>query len=143
MRAMAEAAVVKEVPAPAAQVRAAVRDFGDVSWIPGITGVDVDGDGPGMRRHIHGGGDNPAVVERLNSVDDAARTIEYTIDENNPLPVTSYVGKVTVDEASSGATLRWSATFEPAGDEGEAAQVVEMMLGMLTGWLAEGVSQDN
>ena len=140
---MADAAVVKDVPVAATKVWAMVRDFGNVSWIPAVTDVDVEGDGPGMRRHIHGGGDNPAVVERLLSLDDATRTIEYTIDENNPLPVTSYVGKVTVDEAPSGATLRWSATFEPAGDEAEASQVVEMMLGMLTGWMAEGVTQDN
>jgi hypothetical protein len=140
---MADAAVVKEVPVSAERVWAAVRDFGDVSWIPGITGVDVDGDGPGMRRHIRGGGDNPPVVERLISVDDAGRTIEYTIDENNPLPVASYVGTVTVNEAPGGSTIRWSAAYEPAGDEAEAAQVVEMMLGMLTGWLADAVGQDN
>jgi hypothetical protein len=133
---MSDAVVEREVAAPAADVWAVLRDFGNIPWIPAAGQVDVEGDGPGMRRHIHGSGAGDPVVERLISRDDAARTIEYTIDENNPLPVTTYVGRVTVEDRDGASTIRWSAAFEPAADEAEAVAIVGMMLDALTGWLA-------
>jgi hypothetical protein len=133
---MSNAAVEREVAAPPAEVWAVLRDFGNIAWIPVAGQVDVEGDGPGMRRHIHGGGPGEPVVERLISLDDATRTIEYTIDENNPLPVTTYVGRVSVNDCDGGSMIRWTAAFEPAGDENESAAVVGMMLDALTGWLA-------
>ena len=133
--------MTRDVAAPADDVWTLLRDFGNVGWIPGPTRVDVEGDGPGMRRLIHGSGDGPPVVERLISVDDAGRTIEYAIDENNPLPVDEYRGTVTIDDAPGGARIRWSAAFEPSGDEAEARNVIELMLGALAGWLAEATAK--
>jgi hypothetical protein len=134
---MSEAVVERQVAAPAEQVWDLLRNFGDIAWIPAAGLVDVEGDGPGMRRRIHGTGAGSPVVERLISVDDTTRTIEYTIEENNPLPVTSYLGTVSVDDAGDDAMIRWAVAFEPAGDETDAAAVVRLMLDALTGWLAD------
>ena len=133
---MPDATVERDVAAPAAVVWGILSDFGDMSWVPAAGRVEVDGSGAGMRRHIHGSSGDP-VVERLLSIDDAARTLAYTIDENNPLPVTRYEGTVTVADAGAGSRLTWSASFDPSGDEAEAAAVVELMLGALTGWVAD------
>jgi hypothetical protein len=89
-----------------------------------------------MRRHIHGSG-GPPVVERLISSDDRTRTIEYTIDANNPLPVSSYFGRVAILDDGEGSRIRWSADFEPAGDAAEAEAIIPLMLDALSGWLAD------
>jgi hypothetical protein len=137
VRRMGSVAVERQVSASAEAVWALLRDFGNIAWIPVGGRVDVEGAGPGMRRLIHGSGDGPPVVERLVAADDAARSIEYVIDENNPLPVTTYVGRVRIDPDDGGSVIRWSAEFEPAGDAAEAAGVVELMLTTLAGWLGD------
>ena len=134
---MPDATIQRDVAAPADTVWAILSDFGNMSWVPGAQRVEVEGAGAGMRRHIHGSGDGPPVVERLITIDDGAKTLTYTIDENNPLPVTTYSGEVNVADSASGSTLTWTAHFEPAGDPAEAAGIVDLMLGALTGWVAE------
>jgi hypothetical protein len=144
--AMADVVVERDVAAPADKVWAVLRDFGAVGWIPPAGKVGVEGDGPGMCRRIHGTGDGEPVVERLLSLDDDTRTLRYRIEENNPLPVSSYVGTVTVADRAAGsdgpggATLRWAAEFAPTGDEDEARTVVELVVGALVGWLDEAVT---
>jgi len=133
---MADVVLERNLAAPADRLWAVLRDFGDVSWIPPAGKVDVDGDGPGMRRHIHGSGGDP-VVERLLDLDDEARTLRYCIEGDSPLPVSSYVGTVTVTDER----LRWAVTYEPVGDEAEAKTVVELMVGALAAWLEEAAQQ--
>lgn len=137
--AMLDTTVEREVAATPEQVWAVLADFGNIAWIPPAGRVEVEGDGPGMVRRIHGSGDGPPVGERLVSRSDADRTIVYTIDENNPLPVASYRGTVSVEAAEGGAKVIWRADYEPGADEAESAAIVELMLGALIGWLADGV----
>jgi hypothetical protein len=137
---MSTVTVERKVAAPASDVWAVLCRFGDISWIPVAGKVEVEGEGPGMRRHIHGSGDGDPVVERLVACDEGARTLDYAIDANNPLPVTDYRGNARVDESGDGSTIVWSATFEPVGDEAEATGVVEIMLATLAGWLADAAT---
>jgi hypothetical protein len=134
---MAEVQIERAVQAPATNVWEVLRDFGDISWIPPAGHVDVEGEGPGMRRLIHGSGDGPPVSERLVSVDEDTQTIVYVIDENNPLPTSGYRGTVTISGEGDTSAIRWVASFEPAGDADEASAVVELMLTALSQWLAE------
>jgi hypothetical protein len=132
---MASITVTKELAAPAATIWALLADFGNVSWIPMAPEVVVEGSGPGMRRHIRAGESAP-VVERLVSVDAAERTLRYSIDENNPLPVRRYEATVRVSPAGGGRTaIRWDASFEPTGDETEAANAIQAIYGMMATWL--------
>ena len=140
---MASITVTKEIAAPAAKVWALLADFGNVSWIPMAGDVAVDGSGPGMRRHIHGGGSGP-IVERLVSVEPDERTLCYSIDENNPLPVHRYEATVRVSPVGDGRTaIAWDVSFEPSGDEGQAASAIGAIYEVMATWLetaAKGAS---
>ena len=93
-----------------------------------------------MRRHIRGGGTAP-VVERLVSIDPDRRTLSYSIDENNPMPVHRYEATVRVSsDGQSRAVLRWDVSFEPSGDEGEAVSAIEGIYGIMAGWLEAAAS---
>ena len=67
-----------------------LADFGSVSWMQGVTKVEVEGQGPGMARSIYAGG-TECVVEVLESLEPTERRVGYTITQNNPLPVADYL----------------------------------------------------
>lgn len=132
---MASLTVTKEIAAPAAKVWALLADFGNVSWIPMAAGVVVDGSGPGMRRLIRGGGSDP-IVERLVSIEPGQRTLCYSIDENNPMPVHRYETTVRVSPIGAGRTaIEWDVSFEPSGDEADAASAIRAIYDMMAKWL--------
>jgi carbon monoxide dehydrogenase subunit G len=58
---------------PADEVWARIRDFGDVSWIPGVASCTLDGD---VRTIMMQGLDFPIVQQMLHR-DDAARSYSY------------------------------------------------------------------
>jgi carbon monoxide dehydrogenase subunit G len=110
-----------------------LADFGDVRWIPGIDGVVVDGDGPGMHRRIPVGAGDP-IDEQLLSIDHDTRVLVYSI-ENNPMPTTEYRAACTVRPSGDGTEIQWSVTFEPIGDEGEVAGIIQSVYGMMAEWI--------
>jgi len=127
--------ITKEIGAPAARVWSMLADFGNVSWIPVAGEVVVEGSGPGMRRRIPGGAGTP-IVERLVSIAPDERTLRYSIDENNPLPVHRYEATARVSPAEDGrATICWDVSFEPAGDEAHAKQAIVAIYDLMATWL--------
>lgn len=131
---MGHCTVTRRVAADATRVWAKLRAFDDVSWIPGAGTVDVEGEGPGMRRHIAAGGSR--IVERLVSIDDGTRTLVYSIDENNPLPVTRYEAVATVEQDTDGSTITWAVDFD-ADDEHAATEGIEAIYDLMAGWLED------
>lgn len=131
---MAHCSVTRRVTADAARVWALLRAFDDLTWIPGAGTVDVEGDGPGMRRHIAAGGSS--IVERLVSIDDETRTLAYSIDEDNPLPVTRYEAVATVEQTENGSTITWAVDFD-AADEDAAIEGIEAIYDLMAGWLQD------
>jgi hypothetical protein len=101
-----------------------VRAFGDLSWIPGDLDVRVEGEGVGQVRIIarpHG-----AVHERLTSLDDAARTLTYTVPIGNPFSVTDYEATITISEDDGKGRIAWWCRFESdAASEEEIAKGVQ------------------
>lgn len=91
-----------------------VRAFGDLAWLPGDTKMEIRGEGVGQVRIIT----RPwgTVHERLTAVDDAARTLTYTVDEGMPLPITDYEATIVVDDDGGRGRITWSCRFQP--DEG-------------------------
>lgn len=136
MSAAMKITVTGEVEATADELWSVVADFGDVSWMMGVTRCEVEGDGPGMVRAIYAGGDT-AVREELEFIDGDQRRLGYTIGENLPLPVTEYHAVMTVRDLGSGRSeLDWSCTARPAGVSEQAARTaVEQMYGVLLGWV--------
>jgi mxaD protein len=135
---MARHTVTKPVSADSAHIWDLLRAFDDVSWIPAASSVRTEGRGPGMRRFISGGAGE--VVERLIALDDDARTLVYSIDENNPLPVHRYEATATVANHGGGSTISWTVDFD-ADDESAAVQGIEAIYGVMASWLEDAASR--
>ena len=131
---MATARVTRTVDVPAARLWKLVAAFGDTSWMPGPPKVALVGSGPGMERRIQG--PDKVIHERLESVDEASRTLVYTIPVNVPFPVTDYRATMRVRERGAGSELDWSVSFTPAGaSEADARKAIEGMYGLMIGWI--------
>jgi len=134
---MAKVLVRAQIDVPVERLWRLVADFGDVRWIPGGESARTQGDGPGMIRIM---GVGPAEIhERLESRDDAARTIIYTIQRGLPMPITGYRATMIVRPAGDARSeLEWSSTFTPDGvSEQDAEAQVEGLYQMMIGWIRE------
>ncbi|BBW99573.1 hypothetical protein BST36_28155 [Mycolicibacterium moriokaense] len=139
---MARIAVAKEVAAPASAVWEVLADFGDIGWIPVGDRVDVDGDGIGMSRSIHGAADKP-IVETLTHLDPDRMELGYSIS-NNPLPVSRFEATVTVRPATGGSTIVWNVDYDPLSssesDAETASRAVESVYAMMASWLGDAAA---
>lgn len=100
--------------------------------------VEVEGDGPGMRRKIHGSGAAPA-VETLVWVEAEQKRLAYEIT-NNPLPVRRFEAVVYVADsavADDGCRIGWEVNYEPSGDDASARDSIELVYGMMAGWIED------
>ncbi len=139
---MPQVMVTKTLSVPTQALWDLVRDFGNVSWIPGGSdGVKIEGEGPGMFRILQ----NPAggeVHERLDKIDDANRSVTYSIPKGIPFPVSLYVATMTVRDDGGNGQLEWKCEFEPDGaTEQEAGGGIEQMYGVMIGWIEETLSK--
>jgi hypothetical protein len=134
---MAEALVQVEIEAPVDALWRLVSSFGEIDWMQGISKVEVKGSGVGMVRQIYAAHSDVPVVEVLESVDEDARRIGYTIPENIPLPVDDYHASCTaVDLGNGRSRLDWGCQFTPMGmDEASAKAQVEAMYNVLISWV--------
>ena len=114
-------------------MKSTINTSADVLWqslstfymdLPGIECV-VEGSGVGAVRTftLPNGGQ---IVERLESLDDQARTLTYSIINDSPLPVNDYLSTMqVVDTGGRQCELTWSSTFEPRGvPEAKAQKVI-------------------
>ncbi len=110
-----------EIKASAADVWSLVSDFGNTSWVPGVSKSELIGEGVGAYRLVYAG-EAPPLKETLEALDPSARTLSYTIGAGNPLPVSSYRATVKVVDLGEGKSrLDWSSTFVPVGADVDAA----------------------
>jgi len=137
---MPEAQVTRTTRADPDALWRVVRAFGDVRWIPGGENAEVRGEGPGQVRVLQG--PTGPIEEILESVDDATRTLVYTIPHNVPFPVTGYRSTMRVEDDDGRGRLRWTCSFEPEGaSEQEAAQAIETMYGVMIGWIEDQIAK--
>ncbi len=129
--------VKEEINVPAERLWRLVADFGNVPWIPGGEAARTEGTGPGMVR-ILGAGD-AEIRERLEQMNEAERTIVYTIPSGVPLPIRDYRSTMQVRGISGAASeLDWSCTFAPEGvTEAEAGAQLENLYRMMIGWIRD------
>ena len=123
---MAQVTVKANIAAPAEEVWQTIRDFGGVHrWAPNIVSLETSGAGVGALRTAHFK-DGGRVVERLESLSDASRTLTYAILET-PLPMEGCVSSMTVrDLGPQGCEVEWYSTFGAKGaPENEAGNVLE------------------
>lgn len=136
---MASVKVTRELDHPVDVVWGLVSDFGDTSWMPEGTECRLEGEGPGMIRHIGAGG--TTLPETLESVDPASRTLVYTIPGELPFPARDYRSTMVVREKGAGSELEWSCRFEPKGDPDQAQAVMQGLYQTLIGWVADALDR--
>jgi hypothetical protein len=122
---MTTVTVNEDIAGPASQVWARLSDFGGIKVGGPITSVSTEGEGVGMTRTIGMGGGE--IIERLDRHDTEAMVFAYSIlNDDCPLPVTSYSATVKVTDKGDGTcNVDWTGTFQPQGDEAAASKVVE------------------
>ena len=132
------------VNAPADKVWSTIKNFHDFSWAPNVIISckpvgDVSGDTAGAKRVL-----NDAFKETLIGVDDANRTMTYSIDDGPP-PVSkddvqNYVGNIRLTAATiDNATLvEWSSSWE--GKENGCADFCQNIYVALLGDLKKSLS---
>ncbi len=82
-----------------------------------------------------------AVREQLESLDDSAMCLGYTILQGLPVPVTDYHATMTVQARGAAASrLQWRSRFEPEGiSAADAAAQIDALYGMMIGWIREAL----
>ncbi len=101
---MGETTVNAEFQASADTVWKLLVDYGGIGdWGPGIESCEVEGEGIGCVRAIGMPG-GIVVKERLESLDDGARTLSYSIVEG-PMPVENYLATIKVSEQGTGCRV--------------------------------------
>ncbi|MFW6055556.1 MAG: SRPBCC family protein [Thermodesulfobacteriota bacterium] len=119
------------INAPAGDVWQTVSDFNGLGkFVAAVADSSVDGSGVGSKRTLTLQ-DGARLVERLESLDDEARSLEYSI-VSGPLPVENYLSRVQVKELGPGqCEVCWSSTFEPKGiQEKEAKEAIQGIYSM-------------
>ena len=121
------------IAAPVEKVWGAVRGFDEVSaWHPAIDASSLDSGGSGAEvgavRRLTLAGGGGTVVERLLSVDDAARRFSYQILES-PFAVRRYIATLELAPVTdSGQTFaQWWAEYDAEG--ADEAQLTEFFSG--------------
>ncbi len=116
---MKEVLVIKTLNAPADEVWATLRSFeGLERYLPTIAASSLEGTGIGAVR-ISRTWEGTQIVERLESIDDAARALTYSITAS-PLPVEDYRSILWVRELTGGrCSVMWACTFQPTNGSGK------------------------
>jgi mxaD protein len=107
------------IAAPPAKVWAALKEFADVSWNPGITKAEASGgNAPGASRTITLKNGKP-LVEGLDEYNDKEMSYGYRLSTENleALPVSFYSSTIAVTPAGEGSEVTWIGRFY-RGDTG-------------------------
>jgi hypothetical protein len=129
---MSKVSMSTRLHASADQVWKVLRDFNGLPvFVAAIKKSTMEGSGVGAVRTLTFEGGGPPVVEKLEKLDDQAKTLSYSII-TSPLPVKDYFSTMEVMDVGAGqCELKWYSTFEPKdAPEAEAVKVVE---GVYTG----------
>jgi len=91
-------------------------------WHPAVEKSELTEEGQTRTLSLAGGG---TIVEKLEKVDDDARTYSYSIVDS-PLPVANYTATIKVSGEGDNSTIEWSSEFDPAGaPEQDAMKAIE------------------
>jgi len=120
---MAKISMSTDLNASADQVWKLIGGFNTLpDWHPAIEKSELTQEGQTRTLSLAGGG---KIVEKLEKVDDGARTYTYSIVDS-PLPVSNYTATITVTGEGDNSTIEWSSEYDAAGASNEdAMKVVE------------------
>ena len=118
---MVEVKVERDLEFGAQEVWAIIADFGNVSWVPGVEKVELEGEGVGMVRHLTVPV-FPQLHERLDAIDHEKMILDYSIPAVAYIHLKDYRARAQVGELE-GERCRvvWSCVAEVDGAEAEQA----------------------
>lgn len=115
-----------EVNAPAAKVWAVIKNYDDMSWLPGVKHVTAKGGNAAGATRVLTLKDGGTINEELKKYDEAKMSYSYRItdmsthkeithsgqNEKIPvLPVTDYAASIAVEEKGDKSVVKWKAGF--------------------------------
>lgn len=118
--------VTKSINVPASKAWAKIASFRGIENFSPIERSEVVGEGVGAKRTCYLP-DGAAINEKLVKVEEAEKTIQYTIT-NGPFPIEGYLSTVEISEYGSGCRISWTAQYEVEDENKDA------MEGLFTGF---------
>ena len=132
---MVEVSAEREYGFGVEEVWAVFADFGDVSWVPGVEKVELEGEGVGMIRHLTVPV-FPQLHERLESIDHEERVLEYSIPSVEYIQLKNYTARAqVVDLGRRRCRVLMSCKAEADGPEAEAIAKTEAFYEAMLGWI--------
>lgn len=123
------------ISAPADDVWQTVRDFGAIDeYLPPVATAELSGQGVGATRTLTLE-DGAQIIERLDGIDEDARTLRYSIIEG-PLPIENYESTLSVTAIDESACeVRWASDFDvvDAPEDEVASTLAELYTAGLAG----------
>ncbi len=125
---MTHASSMITIHAPADAIWQVISDFGAAcQYLVGVVNCSVEGEGIGALRSLTSA-DGSTIVERLESLDAAARRLSYALLTDTPFG-NCLTTMAVHDLGSRQAELAWSASFQPDGIP--ASEAVALLEGAL------------
>jgi hypothetical protein len=122
---MSHATSAVTIHVPADTIWRVISDFGAARvYLTGVVECTVEGEGVGAQRTLTDA-DGSTIVERLESLDAAARRLSYALLTDTPFG-NCLTAMAVRDLGPRQAELAWSASFQPDGlPESEAVELME------------------
>ncbi len=139
---MVEYRMERELAIAADQLWAMLANFGDISWIPGLEKVELEGEGVGMIRHVSAPG-LPQLHERMDAIDHETMTLDYSVPAVAYLQVVDYTARAQVTPLAEGrCRVAWSCKSRADGiDEAQATANTAGFYEMIMSWIEDYFSK--
>jgi len=139
---MVEVCVEREFDVAAEKVWAILADFGDISWIPSLEKVELEGEGVGMIRHVTAPG-MPILHERMDAIDREQMVLDYSVPAVEYLRTKNHRARTRVVALEGGrCRLIWSCETEADGvSEAQATAGCQAFYEMVLGWIGDAVAE--
>lgn len=112
-----------QINASVEEVWQIISDFNSLpKFLEAAVKSELEGEGVGTIRIITLP-DGAILKERLESIDNEAKTLEYSITEG-PLPVENYLSKIKLTPVGDKCEIEWSSQFSAAGVDDEEAKTI-------------------
>ena len=135
---MVEVSIEREFNVKAERIWDMLANFADISWIPALEKVELEGEGVGMIRHVTAPG-LPIMHERMDGIDHENMALDYSTPEVEFLKTKNYSARAQVFALEGDrCRLHWACKSEPDGvSEEQATQNTQGFYAMIMIWVAD------
>jgi hypothetical protein len=135
---MVSVSIEREFDVNAKRLWAILADFADISWIPALEKVELEGEGVGMIRHVTAPG-LPQLHERMDAIDHEKMILDYSVPEVAYIAAKNYTARAQVFELEGDrCRLHWSCRAEADGaTEEESTERTKGFYEMIMIWIGD------